>query len=187
MAAIRARHGPSVSTQVEAEANRLRKNVHASTFERYDEVHGWLPGSALAAYRDGRPPIVINGDRRPLEPGVTSLNISLDQLLPLLNAHHALRSATVTQWADAVDGIGKAIGALVAPFATDLLEQNRGQQPHPLIELAFGEALAEPVSPDDPDREEKLYRRWLMGRGEELDEGTFKRFEDRFESRQGKR
>jgi len=180
---VRARQGPSVPTQVEAEAGRLRENVQPGTFAKYDTALQWAPGSASAAYREGRQPISAAGDYRAFEPGVTTVPVALEDLLPLVEAQRRLHSATVADLADAVGRVDAAVSALIGPFVTDLLERNRGEKPHPLMEIAFGEALAVPVSPDDPHRDEGLYRRWLLGHAADLDDGTLQQFEERYKSR----
>lgn len=61
-------------------------------------------------------------------------------------------------------------GRLLGLYLTDLLERNRDPQGStpPLLERAFAELLNSPVAPEDPDYEDKLYRRWLIGRTTEV-------------------
>ncbi|WP_330185957.1 hypothetical protein OHB26_38850 (plasmid) [Nocardia sp. NBC_01503] len=181
MQQVHAQGGPAAPTQIDAELERLRANVRVSTFEKFDVAMRWVPGSAAAAYREGRTPIPLS-DNGEFEPGTTAITLSLDELLPLLEAQRALHTASVTDLPEAMTRLDAAVSALVGPFVTDLLERHRGRKV-PLIEIAFGEALSAPVAPDDPHREERLYRRWLTGREEGLDEQTVARFEHRHQSR----
>ncbi len=183
MEQVASRRGPSVPTQVVAEGARLGEHVQGGTFTKYDTALGWVPGSARAAYREGRQPIPIAGDYQSLEPGAAAVSVALEELLPLLEAQRELHTATVADLAVAVEQLDGAISGLVGPFVTDLLERNRGQTLNPLIEIAFGEMLAAPVPADDPRRAERLYRRWLVGRADDLDESTVQEFEERYQSR----
>ncbi|WP_280390167.1 hypothetical protein [Nocardia wallacei] len=104
-------------------------------------------------------------------------------MLPLLEAQRSLHTAPISELPKAIEQLDEAISGIVGPFVTSILEANRGTQVHPLIEIAFGEALAAPVSPDDPDATEKQYRRWLIGRADGLDNATQQAFERRYRTR----
>ncbi|MFX0581127.1 hypothetical protein [Nocardia nepalensis] len=188
MLELKERGGPAVPTQVEAERGELRDNVRPSTFRKYDIGLGWVIGSAAAAYREGRQP--VEAEPKPpdaFEPGATTVPLKLEQLLPLLDAQrelHAIAIAEpVTGLPSALDRLARAVATITGPFVTDILERNRNHQTHPLIEIAFADALSAPVSALDPDAEEKLYRRWLIGRADSLDDATSRRFEQRYQSR----
>ncbi|MFC9999628.1 hypothetical protein [Nocardia sp. NPDC127526] len=182
MQQVHALGGPAAPTQIDAEGQRLRENVRPSTFDKYDTAMRWVPGSAMAAYREGREPIPLSDEPTEFAPGTTAITLDLDQLLPLLDAQRALHAASVAELPEAMSRLDAAVSALVGPFVTDMLERNRGRR-LPLIEIAFGEALSAPVADDDPQREERLYRRWLIGRAQDLDEETVARFEQRYRSR----
>ncbi len=67
---------------------------------------------------------------------------------------------------------------------TRLLEVNGGPAGprQPLVEFAFGHLLEEPSTVTDPrELEEARYRRFLYGRGEDLDAATRERFWRRWE------
>ncbi|MFD3705780.1 hypothetical protein ACFWUP_21790 [Nocardia sp. NPDC058658] len=189
MLEVRERGGPAVPTQVEAERGALRTNVKPSTFAKFDAGLGWMPGSAVAAYREGHQPATIaqQPPSRTLEPGANAVAIELEQILGLLDAqrelHISLTSTLDRAIPEAVGRLDQAVSAIVGPFVTDILERNRDQHTHPLIEIAFAEALAAPVSTDAPESTERLYRRWLIGRADTLDEATRQQFERRYEDR----
>ncbi|MGY2011959.1 hypothetical protein ACW9HC_33735 [Nocardia gipuzkoensis] len=182
MQQVRDQGGPAVPTQCDAEGQKLRANVRPSTFDKYDAALRWVPGSAAAAYREGRQPIPLADNRPEFEPGPTTIALRLEQLLPLLEAQRALHGASVTELPEAMGHLDTAITDLIGPFVTDLLERNRDSAPSPWIEIAFGEALSVPVAADDPHAEERHYRRWLTGRTEGLDETVVARFEARYRS-----
>ncbi len=182
MSEVHDRGGPAVPAQARAERGELSANVRPSTFQKFDTGLGWVPGSARAAYYP-RPPPVPADTGNPLEPGAQSIDLSLEQLLPLLEAQRSLHTAPISELPKAIEQLDEAISGIVGPFVTSILEANRGTQVHPLIEIAFGEALAAPVSPDDPDATEKQYRRWLIGRADGLDNATQQAFERRYRTR----
>jgi len=188
MQEVRDRGGPAVPTLVHAERGTLPDSVRPSTFRKFDAGLDWVPGSAHAAYHEGRDPVqTATDDHRPFVPGATRVQLDLDQLVPLLQAQRKLHAATITDLPAALAELDDAVTAIAGPFVTDILERNRGQQPHPLIEIAFGETLSAPVTPGDPRTEERLYRRWLIGRVEDLGETTRLKFEQRYESSRQKR
>ncbi|WP_280370769.1 hypothetical protein [Nocardia wallacei] len=184
MPEVRDLGGPAVQAQGYAERGELPENVRPSTFRKFDTGLGWVPGSARAAYYEGREPRPIDSDgRQPFELGATSTSLDLEQLLPLLEAQRMLHTAAVAELPDAIARLDEAVSGIIGPFVTDILERNRGTQVHPLVEIAFGEALAVPVSPDDPQAAERLYRRWLIGRADDLDDTLRQEFEQRYQSR----
>ncbi|WP_280458550.1 hypothetical protein [Nocardia carnea] len=185
-AEVHDRGGPAVPAQVRAERGELSANVRPSTFQKFDTGLDWVPGSARAAYYEGRQPVPLNADRL-LEPGTQSISLGLEQLLPLLDAQRSLRTAPIAELPNAIAQLDTAISGIVGPFVTSILESNRGGPVHPLIEIAFGEVLARPVAPDDPDATEKQYRRWLIGRSEDIDEPTRDAFEQRYQKRAHRR
>ncbi len=183
MQEVREAGGPAVPTQVQAERCELPENVRPSTFRKYDTALGWEPGSARVAYYEGRRPVPTEDDRHPFESGATSVTLDLEQLLPLLEAQRMLHTAAVAELPNAISCLDQAVSGIIGPFVTDILERNRGDRVHPVVEIAFGEALAVPVSRDDPNAVERLYRRWLIGRSDELDAETEQEFEQRYRSR----
>ncbi|BCK53911.1 hypothetical protein LTT66_21335 [Nocardia gipuzkoensis] len=183
MPEVHQRGGPAVPAQQRADRCELSANVRPSTFAKFDTGLGWQEGSARAAYYDRRPPVPVESDTPAFEPGASSISLSLEQLLPLLDAQRFLRTAPIAELPNAIGKLDDAISGIVGPFVTSVLEANRGTQVHPLVEIAFGESLAAPVSPDDPDATEKLYRRWLIGRAEDLDDALQQAFEQRFQKR----
>ncbi|MFE3317543.1 hypothetical protein [Nocardia sp. NPDC059195] len=180
MPEVRDRGGPAVPLQGHADRCELATNVRPSTFTKFDTGLGWEPGSARAAYYEGRQP--VPADSPPLATGERGVMIGLEELLPLLEAQRFIHTAPITELPKATAQLDAAISGIVGPFVTGILEANRGTV-HPLLEIAFGEALDAPVSPDDPAATEKLYRRWLIGRAVDLDDPTRQSFEQRFQQR----
>ncbi|GGL20562.1 hypothetical protein [Nocardia jinanensis] len=183
MSEVHDRGGPAIPAQGRAERGELSARVRPSTFQKFDTGLGWAPGSARAAYYQRRPPVPADTKPQTLEPGAPSVDLSLEQLLPLLDAQRSLHTAPISELPNAIGQLDEAISAIIGPFVTSILEANRGSAVHPLIEIAFGEILAAPVSPDDPDATEKLYRRWLIDRAENLDEAIQHTFEQRYRAR----
>lgn len=197
---VHAAGGPTVPTQVKAEGAEL-VDPKPVTFRRFDVAYGWEPGSAARVYWQGGQPTLVATARSgsppgvPLVPGEMTTPLPLERLLALMAIQRdlnalAARSTHIpaSTLAPVTARMDREIGAIVGGWATDLLEHNRregGTGVHPLIEMAFADALAAPVGPDEPDAEERWYRRWLLGgpTAEQIDEATRARFEDRYQSR----
>ena len=87
------------------------------------------------------------------------------------------------------DSLAEHVSAIVGLFVTDLLERNHNynEPMQLLLEYAFSELLAAPVSADEPGREDRLYRRWLLGHVEEVDPDLEVSFVHRLGQRQNER
>jgi hypothetical protein len=185
--------GPTAPTVVKAEAGAL-EDPRPSTFSKFDAALRWMPGSAAGIYWNGEEPRTRDPSRRRvLAPASASVALPLDRVLAVVTAQNVLndlidsRASTVTKdIRSAVSALNEQTSSIVGLFVTDLLERNhRGdrEQMQPLLEYAFCELLSAPVDTDDPDREEKLYRRWLLGRFEGIESDLELTFERRFRRR----
>lgn len=184
--------GPTAPTLMKAEAGELDL-PRPSTLSKFDTGLQWMPGSAARTYWDGQEPRPRERSRttRPLEPGTDAVWLPLEHALQLLVAQSRLtelvdgahRPVAVSELEPLVDRLRDTISMIVGHFVTDLLERNRTedrQTTQPLIEFAFAELLSEPVDDDDPERLEKLYRRWLLGKASELPDDTIASFRRRW-------
>jgi hypothetical protein len=194
--------GPTAPTVAKAEAGDL-DDPRPSTLSKFDAGLRWMPGSAAGTYWDGDEPEPAEGKRRQsavLEPAAASVALPLDRVLALMTTQSKLNDL-IDGSAESVardlirpiaDELNGHLSAIVGVFATDLLERNRSQDSatiQPLLEYTFAELLANPVPDDDLDREEKLYRRWLLGNAEgigpDLDLSFARRLRQRRAIREG--
>jgi hypothetical protein len=169
--------GPTAPTVVKAEAGAL-EDPRPSTLSKFDTGLSWTSGSAASSYWDGSEPRPREESPPPavLEPTAGGVVLPLDRILALMTTQAELnqlisdraeRSVQVCEIQPVTDALNRHISFVVGLFVTDLLERNQSGNRHtvqPLLEYAFAELLSAPVSPDDPEREEKLYRRWLLGK-----------------------
>lgn len=185
--------GPTAPTVVKAEAGELQ-DPRPSTLSKFDVGLRWMPGSAARTYWDGlvpRPLEHAGKNGQPLEPGAASVALPLDTVLDLMNAQSRLHdllenrangAIAATELEPIVQALNQQISSIVGRFVTDLLERNHAgsrQEMQPLIEFAFKELLSAPVSVEDPDRDEKLYRRWLLGQPYDLPPALEVKFRNR--------
>ncbi|AKN16688.1 hypothetical protein MHAE_15349 [Mycobacterium haemophilum DSM 44634] len=186
------RHGgPTAPTLAKAEAGAL-EDPRPSTLSKFDVGLRWLPGSAASVYWGGDEPKTRQdvGKRAVLEPAGGAVALPLDRILAMMttqaqlndvidgHSHEPIPSGEIRPL---VDALNQHLSVIVGLYVTDLLERNHtkgGQPMQPLLEYAFAELLSAPVSADDPEKVEKLYRRWLLGRLESIDaelEASFRR------------
>lgn len=172
--------GPTAPTVAKAEAGALQ-DPRPSTFAKFDAGLGWSPGTAAKIYWNGVDPQAGEGESRgqpaALEPAAGLVCVPLQGVLDLVGSLSALNRLLerrlrdevidVKELQEAAAWLNDRVGGIVAQFVTALLERNYSQRQRmqPLIECAFSELLTAPVSDEDPDREERLYRRWLLGKG----------------------
>jgi hypothetical protein len=194
--------GPTAPTLAKAEAGAL-EDPRPSTLSKFDAGLRWISGSAASTYWDGNEPRPQEESRRRavLEPAPGGVVLPLDRILALMTTQAELndlisdRSEHTVQTGEIqpmVNGLNQHISAIVGLFVTDLLERNHTKDRgsiQPLLEYAFAELLSTPVSADDPERYEKLYRRWLVGKsdgiGSELETSFRRRFRRRNYPREG--
>jgi hypothetical protein len=188
--------GPTAPTVAKAEAGSLVE-PRPSTLSKFDVGLRWVPGSAASTYWDGDVPIPCEEkDRRgsSLEPAAGSVALPLDRVLALMTTQQKLNDVVdaaadpiaVGDIRSVVRELNRNISTIVGAFVTDLLERNHRDGDAaitPLLQYAFGELLSEPVSPDDPDWEERLYRRWLLGTSEGIDDALKSTFQRRLRRR----
>ncbi|GAB2508356.1 hypothetical protein [Nocardia heshunensis] len=175
--------GPTKRTLVRVEAADLGPSPKPVTFRRLDAALAWGEGGAARAYWSGEKPQPAPVGR-PLDPGTAVVAVPAALALGLFEAQVEVNRVAGQEPADpaqlraAVAGLNVECGRLIGLYLTDLLERNRdgdGSMP-PLLERAFAGLLDGRVSPEDPDYEDKLYRRWLIGRTAEIPDHLAGRF-----------
>jgi hypothetical protein len=171
--------GPTAPTLAKAEAGAL-DDPRPSTLSKFDTALQWTPGSAARAYWEGVEPNPRERRHRPLERGAGSISLRIDQVLALMATQSKLDELVSQQAgghinaslvAEAIATLRSPISDIVGQFVTDLLERNyqeKSETMQPVIGYAFAELLSPPVDRDDRQREEKLYRRWLLGKHTEV-------------------
>ena len=178
--------GPTKPVVVQAESGKMT-NPRPSTLAKFDTALRWKAGSAAEAYWKGRPP--IPSGRTPYRTGAGSVSLPLGPVVDLLIAQRELHElhdgpGPITQknLGDVLKRLDKALSSVAGAFVTDTLERNHGQNPR-IVESTLAGLLDVSVDPKDPDREEKLYRRWLLGRDVADDDEMHKRFDQRLRAR----
>ncbi|RFD27118.1 hypothetical protein MUBE_00215 [Mycobacterium uberis] len=174
--------GPTAPTLAKAEAGAL-EDPRPSTLSKFDVGLCWLPGSAASVYWGGDEPKPREevGKRTVLEPAGGAIVLPLDRILAMMTTKaqlndvidgHSHEPIPFGEIRPLVDALNQHLSVIVGLYVTDLLERNytkSGQPMQPLLEYAFAELLSAPVSADDPEELEKLYRRWLLGYFDSID------------------
>ncbi|WP_229684269.1 hypothetical protein [Nocardia camponoti] len=197
MAELFDRGGPTVPTTVRAEKGQLL-NPKKTTFDKFDRGLDWVEGSAARLYWDAELPEPLatpRGSARPIRFAEPTVEVPLERLHTLLDIQRDLNEVVLSddpisseQVRAVAARLDQEVSFLFGRWATDMLERNRTEgHVHPGIEGIFAEALSGPVSADDPNAEERLYRRWLVGgrSAADLDEDLYRRFEQRYQQRGG--
>lgn len=187
--------GPTAPTLAKAEAGEL-DDPRPSTLSKFDVGLRWQPGSAASTYWDGDEPQPCEDKRQRnaiLEPTAGSVSLPLDRVLALMKTQAQLndvvdqsgKTVPIAALQPLVTTLNDEISSIVGVFVTDLLERNHSDSStmQPLLEYAFAELLAAPVSPGDPDRDDKFYRRWLLGNTDGIGEELQASFEERLRRR----
>lgn len=180
--------GPTRRTLVRVEAATLGPTPKPVTFRRLDAALSWHSGSAAKAYWRGEKPRPARA-RRMLDAGTAVVAVPATLALELFSSQVTLNEALEHEHVDrqdlraAVDQLNAGLGRLIGLYLTDLLERNSAPdgQAIPLIEYAFGDLLSGTVSPDDPAYQDKMYRRWLIGRTDDVSEELASTFEARLQ------
>ncbi|MDI9979376.1 XRE family transcriptional regulator [Rhodococcus sp. IEGM 1307] len=190
---LKAAGGPTPPVVTQAERAELQ-NPRPSTLSKFDVGLQWSPGSAARVYWDGGEPTVREKVKQPLATGGGAMTVSLQTVLRLMSAQQVLHDLSdknqpiaPADLRGARDDVDACVSTVAGAFITDLLERNYGEDgstTHPLLEYAFTELLSPPVSDDDPNAEEKWYRRWLFGKTTDLDPTMIKRFHRRLRAKQ---
>lgn len=176
--------GPTKPVVLMAERGEL-SNPRPSTLRKFDTGLSWKPGSAANVYWERAQPVVLG--RAPYKSGTGNIAVGLDPLTKLLAAQRDIhgkvaglenRTSSLDDLRTALGQLDVAVSAIAGSFVTETLERNHGQH-NKAIDSAIAALLELPVSEDDPEREEKLYRRWLYGNAIEIDQPTAKRFSRR--------
>ncbi|ORB86056.1 hypothetical protein B1987_22370 [Mycobacterium kansasii] len=183
--------GPTAPTLAKAEAGAL-EDPRPSTLSKFDVGLRWVPGSAANTYWGGDEPRPREqvGKRAVLEPTDGTVALPLERILAMMTTQaqlsdvldgHSAEPIPAGEIRPIVDTLNQHLSAVVGHYVTDLLERNHAtdyQPMAPLLEYAFAELLSAPVSADDPQKLDKLYRRWLLGYAENIDtelEASFRR------------
>ncbi|QNG20173.1 helix-turn-helix transcriptional regulator [Rhodococcus triatomae] len=193
---VTAAGGPSDAAQTRAE-NGTGPDPSIETLRKLDLALRWAPGSAARTLEGGEPvPLESSESRRipaerpPLRLGPSQIPLDLETLVELLAPHGAVNRIAeehpgVPGLSDAAAELDRVVSKITGAYVTRLLEVNGGPSGprQPLLEFAFGHLLEAPPSTADPvEREEALYRRYLYGRGHDLDAATRERYRRRWES-----
>ncbi|MGY4102030.1 hypothetical protein ACW2Q0_21140 [Nocardia sp. R16R-3T] len=198
MAEVRAAGGPAVPTLVRTERGDL-DNPQKQIFAKFDTGLRWVSGSAAAAYWSAKKPVGLEEQRKatPLQLAGSDVQVSLDRILALMGLQRDLNAAVDTgrelppeAVQDLATRFNREVSLIVGRWATTMLERNRGKDAaHPGLETVFADALSAPVDPGNPDAEEQLYRRWLLGgrSAAGLGEEQRQKFEQRYRQRGGDR
>ncbi|MFD6401175.1 hypothetical protein [Nocardia sp. NPDC060249] len=191
--AIKAAGGVSKPTMVKIEAGKIT-NPKTVTFDRLDKALRWVPGSAAAAYWKAAEPARLEDAQRvgePLRLTGGSVEIPLERVSSLMEIQAALHAAVdhggelkpATLRGIAAD-LDHEVNLIVGQWVSDMMARNRTQGTlHTGLEVVLGEALSAPVASDDPNAEDRLYRRYLAGGkfAENLSADMQQRFERRAE------
>lgn len=180
--------GPTRRTLVRVEAAELGPAPKPVTFRRLDSALSWGNGSAARAYWRGEKPQPAVGGRK-LDAGTAFVAVPAALALELFGIQVELNQVVGAEPLDpgrlraTVERLNVDLGRLLGLYLTDLLERNRHPDGSslPLVEQAFSELLSTPVAPDDPDYEDKLYRRWLIGGTTDLPDELAGRFMSRLQ------
>ncbi|AII05597.1 helix-turn-helix domain-containing protein [Rhodococcus opacus] len=192
---VTAAGGPSDAAQTRAE-NGTGPDPSIETLRKLDVALRWAPGSAARTLDGGHPtPLeALDGDDRsptprPLTLGPSEIPLDLDTIIEILGPHTQITKLSaahpeVPGLAEAAGELSRVVSKITGAYVTRLLEVNGGPAGprQPLVEFAFGHLLEEPSTVTDPrELEEARYRRFLYGRGEDLDAATRERFWRRWE------
>lgn len=159
----------------------------ALTFQKLDTGLQWEPGSARSTLSGGTPTPLTNSDNALV--GAASITVSIEELADLIRATNQLVDAHAeagTELAGPARAVQEAASMLAGRWVTEALERNKATSSEipPIIEIAFGHLIEAPVSDvAEPERTERLYRRWLMGRTTGLCDGDAQRFAERLHSK----
>lgn len=194
---IAAAGGPSDTT-----LTRIEKGLGASrpsTRRSLDKPLRWKPGSAADVWAGGDPtPLeATTSERRPKKTSGATMVLGPDQAPVSLTVLTELLQLNSRLWAYAAEhpdsteiatisrNLSAVVSTISGEWVTETLERNAGpdRSVSPMIEFAFAAHLSVPVDLDDPDADEKLYRRWLIGKDDQLTEERSAAFRARFARR----
>lgn len=175
----------------------------ARTLRRLDEGLRWSPGSAARTLAGGEPDPLDTESAENSEPSApanplnfSKLEISVELVRGLLTTSDVVYDVLTRQdlpascmpaAEKAADELASIIRKLSAAYATEVLERagGPGRVLTPAVEMAYREHLSSSVQSADPDvAEEQLYRRWLAGKEQDLDEITRDAFHQRWQAKQ---
>ncbi|WP_032385505.1 hypothetical protein [Rhodococcoides fascians] len=160
-------------------------NPRPSTLAKFDTGLRWKQGSAAEVFWQGGSPIALG--RSTYKPGSGNVSLGIDRVSKLLAVqqeaheqfgHSGEFESNVESRRAFLRQLDDAVSLVAGVWVTDVLERNYGQDPR-AINSTITDLLELPIDPDDPDYDEKLYRRWLFGKDTQPDPATVRRFRSR--------
>ncbi|WP_433678829.1 hypothetical protein [Nocardia sp. CA-119907] len=156
-----------------------RAPARALTYRKLDEVYQYLPGSVFNLYNSGQQPLRAETPTPPPPPRVPTTDFPV--VLPLMSVIELIEADQLLE--DKAQTIGdpellalretyaRCTDRLMRAWTIAQIEGRRaaGYQDDRFISTLLTAQLArKPVAPDEQDRDELTYLRWLLGRAGEL-------------------
>lgn len=198
---VRDAGGPSDTTLGNIENDTLGRAPSPAVLRKLDQGLRWSRGSAADVLAGGDPvPLESLSNRNSglrvpsTEPD--AIVLPLDEVNNLLGLHRQLNAVhescrgadpPLDELDHVIAGFNAFVSRVAGRYATAVLERSGGpgKTLAPMAEMAFGPLLDKPTVDYDPvEHEEQLYRRWLAGRRDEIDEEMDARFRDRWAERE---
>ncbi|MDN5757117.1 MAG: hypothetical protein L0H59_01090 [Tomitella sp.] len=185
-AQVHAAGGPSRNRLASIE-DATGPELSASTFQKLDTGLQWATGSARAIYLGGTPTPLASTDDALV--GAANITVSVEELADLIRATNQLVDAHANagvELAGPALAVQQASSMLAGRWVTDVLERNRltNSDIPPIVEIAFDHLIDAPIADvPEPERTERLYRRWLIGRTASISDSDAAQFVDRLNSK----
>lgn len=193
--------GPSDTTLGNIENDTLGRVPSPAVLRKLDQGLRWSKGSAADVLAGGDPVPLESLSNRNSRSSVAAAEpdaivLPLDEINNLFGLHRQLNAAhescrgadpPLEEFDQVVAGFNVFVSRVAGRYATAVLEQRGGpgKTLPPMAEMAFGHLLDRPAVDYDPvEREEQLYRRWLAGRHDDIDELMDARFQERWAKRE---
>ncbi|KAA0024148.1 helix-turn-helix domain-containing protein [Antrihabitans cavernicola] len=189
---LKAAGGPAPPTTSKAENGKL--DPRPETFAKLDRGLSWTPGSAAYTWHGGEPTPLELAMSTPLQPTPDSQPVAMSAVLALVSAYRRMVELDEADpgpisheaFTDVRRQTGEAVSAVTGALVTDILERHSRTDAvtpltNDLIEFALRDYMALPVVADEPNREEKLYRRWLVGRAGDIEPSLRRKFRRRLD------
>ncbi|MGW6425212.1 hypothetical protein ACWF82_21295 [Nocardia sp. NPDC055053] len=163
--------GPSKPTMVKIEAGEIT-SPKKTTFNRLDTSLRWVPGSAAGAYWYAATPVGLEDECRggePLRLTGGTIEVPLERVSRLMEIQADFHTALdgdpeLGSLRGLAERLDYEVNLIVGQWVSDMMARNRSQGTlHAGLEVVLGEALSAPVASDDPNAEDRLYRRYLAG------------------------
>jgi transcriptional regulator with XRE-family HTH domain len=196
---VRDAGGPSDTTLGNIENGTLGRAPSPATLKKLDRGLRWVKGSAADVLAGGEATTIesrsgLDSPRNTgaFAAGPDSIVLPLAEINSLLELHRELNAAheqcrktdpLQPHFEHVVSNFNAYVSRVAGRYATAVLERNGGPGAAlpPIVEMAFAHLLDMPISGQDPhEREEQLYRRWLAGRLDGVDDEAQARFQERW-------